>query len=72
MVDGGQPRRPVRDREVAITAVLVVLFVVVVAWLTGIIPALDDAFGLAPVVIVALLTVTVVVLALALLPRRGA
>jgi hypothetical protein len=50
--------------------VLVVAVVIVVAWLTGLIPALDDAIGLAPVVIVGLVLVTLFVLIRALLPRR--
>lgn len=65
------PRRPVRDRDVLLAAVLVVAFVLTVAWLTGFVPALDDAIGLAPVIIVGLVIVTLVVLARALLPRRG-
>ena len=48
---------------------LVVAFVLAVAWLTGLVPALDSAIGLAPVVIVALVVVTVFVLFRALLPR---
>ncbi len=47
-----------------------VALVLAVAWLTGLIPALDNAIGLAPVVIIALLVVTVVVLVRAVLPRR--
>jgi len=60
----------VRDRDVVLAAVLVVAFVLIVAWLTGLIPALDNAIGLAPVVIIAMILVTVVVLARALRPRR--
>jgi hypothetical protein len=60
----------VRDRDVVLAAALVVAGVLIVAWLTGFIPALDSAIGLAPVVIVALVVVTVVVLARALWPRR--
>jgi hypothetical protein len=64
--------RPVaRDREVVLAAVLVVALVLVVAWLTGLVPALDDAIGLAPVVIVGLVVGTVFVLARALWPRRS-
>jgi hypothetical protein len=61
----------VRDRDVVLAAVLVVAFVLIVAWLTGLIPVLDSAIGLAPVVIVAMILVTVVVLARALRPRRS-
>jgi hypothetical protein len=64
------PSPRVRDRDVLIAAALVVAGVLIVAWLTGLIPALDDAIGLAPVVIVGLIAVTVLVLARALWPRR--
>ena len=59
MADQG-PR--VRDRDVALLGALVVAAVVIVAWLTGLIPALDSAVGLAPVVIVGLVLVTALVL----------
>ena len=59
MADQG-PR--VRDRDVALVGALVVAGVVIVAWLTGVIPALDSAVGLAPVVIVGLVVVTALVL----------
>lgn len=72
MADGDQPRRVVRDREVVFAAFLVVAVVLAVAWLSGLIPALDSAIGLAPVIIVGLIAFTVVVLARALVPRRGA
>jgi hypothetical protein len=65
-------RRPVRDRDVVLAAVLVVAVVLLVAWLTGFIPALDDAVGLAPGVIIVLVVGTIVVLARALWPKRGA
>lgn len=68
----GQGRRPVRDRDVVLAAVLVVAVVLIVAWLTGLIPALDDAVGLAPAVIIVLIVVTVVVLIRAVMPKRGA
>lgn len=63
-------RPPVRDRDVVIAAALVVAGVLIVAWLTGLVPALDDAIGLAPVVIVGLVAVTIVILARALRPGR--
>jgi fatty acid desaturase len=63
-------RRQVRDRDVVLAAVLVVALVLAVAWLTGLIPALDDAIGLAPVVIIGLILITVIVLVSTLLPRR--
>jgi hypothetical protein len=76
MTDGqsGPPlqRTPrVRDRDVLLAAVLVVAGVLVVAWLTGLVPALDNAIGLAPVIIVGLVVVTVLVLVRALGSRRG-
>ena len=60
-----------RDRDVVLVAVLVVAFVLAVAWLTGFVPALDNAIGLAPVIIVALVVVTLVVLVRAAAPRRS-
>jgi hypothetical protein len=68
---GGPGQSRVRDRDVALVAALVVIGVLIVAWLTGLVPALDDAIGLAPVVIVGLVVVTIVVLARALRPRRS-
>ncbi len=56
------PRREVRDRDVALVGALVVAGVVLVSWIVGLSPALYDAFGLAPVVIVGLVVVTAVVL----------
>ncbi len=66
-----QSRRPVRDRDVLIAAALVVAGVLIFAWLTGLIPALDDAVGLAPLIILGMIVVTVSVLVVALRPRRG-
>lgn len=77
MTDPGAPTPPlpqtrprVRDRDVLLAAALVIAGVLIVGWLTGLIPALDDAIGLAPVVIVGLIALTVLVLARALWPRR--
>jgi preprotein translocase subunit Sec61beta len=73
MTDPGSEPRPnprVRDRDVVIAAALVVAGVLIVAWLTGLIPALDAAIGLEPLVIVGLVVMTVLVLARALWPRR--
>lgn len=69
---GRQPRSrpPVRDRDVILTAALVVAGVVIVAWLTGLVPALDDLIGLEPVIIAGLLAVTVWILLMALRSRR--
>jgi hypothetical protein len=60
----------IRDRDVFLAAALCVAGVLIVAWLTGLIPALDDAIGLAPLVIVGMVVVTVLILARALWPRR--
>ncbi len=60
-----------RDRDVLLAAVLVVAFVLAVAWLTGLVPAFDNAIGLTPVVTAALVVVTVFVLFRALFPRRS-
>ena len=64
-----EPRPRVRDRDVVIAAALVVAGVLIVAWLTGVIPALDNAIGLAPVVIIGLAVVTLFVLARTVRPR---
>ena len=65
-----EQRPRVRDRDVVIAAALVVAGVLIAAWLTGLVPAFDSAIGLAPVVIVGLVVVTVIVLARAVWPRR--
>ena len=70
MTDPVTPNPRIRDRDVVIVAALVVAGVLIVAWLSGLIPALDDAIGLAPVVIVGLVVVTLLVLARAVWPRR--
>ena len=64
-----EPRPRVRDRDVVVVAALVVAAVLIVAWLTGVIPALDNAIGLAPVVIIGLAGVTLFVLARTIRPR---
>lgn len=65
-------RRPVRDRDVVLAAVVVVAAVLALELVTGLVPALDDILGFAPVVIVALVLVTVIVLGRALwAARRG-
>ena len=64
-----EPRPRVRDRDVVLVAALVVAGVVIFAWLTGLIPMLDNAVGLAPVIIVGLIVVTVVVLIRTARPR---
>jgi hypothetical protein len=70
MTDPVTPNPRIRDRDVVLVAALVVAGVLIVAWLSGLIPALDDAIGLAPVVIVGLVVVTLLVLARAVWPRR--
>lgn len=65
-------RGQVRDRDVVLTGLLVVAFVLAVAWLSGLVPAIDSAIGLAPVIIVGLIVMTLVVLLRALRrPRPG-
>lgn len=64
-----QPTPRVRDRDVVLAAALVIAGVLIVAWLSGFIPALDNAIGLAPVVIVGMVLVTTLVL-LSVLRRR--
>jgi hypothetical protein len=65
-----RPPDAVRDREVLAVAALVVAGVLGVAWLSGLLRPLDDAIGLAPLVIVGLVLVTAVVLLTALRPKR--
>ena len=67
---GPRPTPRVRDRDVVLAAALVVAGVLIVAWLTDVVPALRDAISLEPLIIVALVLVTVLVLARALWPRR--
>ena len=62
--------RPVRDRDVVVTAALVIAAVLIIARVTGFVPALDDLIGLEPLVIIALVIVTIAVLVIALRPRR--
>jgi len=61
----------VRDRDVLLTAALIVAGVLIVARITGFVPALDDAIGLEPVIIVGLVLITLYVLLRALRPRRS-
>jgi FtsH-binding integral membrane protein len=63
--------RPVRDRDVIVTAAVVIAAVLIIARVTGFVPALDDVIGLEPVVIVGLIVVTIAVLVVALRPRRS-
>lgn len=70
MSDTPRPARPVRDRDVVITAALIIAGVLIVARITGFVPALDDVIGLEPVIIIGLVVVTIAVLVVALRPRR--
>jgi hypothetical protein len=63
--------RPIRDRDVLLTAALVVAGVLIVARVTGFVPALDDAIGLEPLIIVFLVIVTIAVMVIALRPKRS-
>ena len=65
-------RGRVRDRQVILVAVAVVLFVLALRALSDYVPAVADVLGFAPVLIVALVIATVLVLFLALRPRKPA
>jgi Ca2+/H+ antiporter len=71
MTDEGptDPAR-VRDRQVVLLAAVVVVVVLGLQLLSTFVPAVGDVLGLAPVLIGALIVVTLVVLARALRPRR--
>jgi uncharacterized membrane protein YbhN (UPF0104 family) len=60
----------VRDRQVILVAVAVVLFVLALRALSDNVPAVADMLGSAPVLVVALVVATVIVLFLALRPRK--
>ena len=64
-------RRPVRDRDVFLTAALIIAGVLIFARATGFVPALDDMIGLSPLIIIGMIVVTIVVLIYALRPRRS-
>lgn len=68
MAESG-PRRPVRDRDAVLAAALVVAGVLIVAWVSGLIPALHNTVLGAPVVIVGLILVTAAVLLRTVRPR---
>ena len=60
-----------RDLFLALeVAAVVVAGVLIVAWVTDLVPALRDAISLAPLVIIGLVVVTVVILARTLRPSR--
>ena len=72
---GDQPRRArggIRDRHVVLVAGAVVAIVLGLQLLSTFVPAVGDLLGLAPVLIGALVVVTLVVLARALRPRPPA
>jgi uncharacterized membrane protein YbhN (UPF0104 family) len=60
----------IRDRQVILVAVAVVLFVLALRALSDNVPAVADMLGSAPVLVVALVVATVIVLFLALRPRK--
>ncbi len=65
------PEPRARDLLLALeVAALIVAGVLIVAWLTDLVPALRDAISLEPLIIVGLVPVTILVLARALWPRR--
>jgi predicted tellurium resistance membrane protein TerC len=62
----------IRDRQVLLVAVGVVVFVLALRALSDYVPAVADALDSAPVLIVALIVVTGLVLVRALRPRKPA
>ncbi len=68
--DGPTNRRQVRDRHVVLVAAAVVAVVLGLQLLSAVVPAVGDFLGLAPVLIGALIVITLVVLARALRPAR--
>ena len=75
MTDPGSDPRPnprARDLLQALeVAALILAGVLIVAWVTDLVPALRDAISLEPLIIVALVLVTILILARALWPRRS-
>lgn len=63
--------RPVRDRQVVLVAVVIVVAVLGLQLVSALLPTVGDVLGLAPVAIGALVLVTLVVLARAVRPSRG-
>ncbi|MDL2335096.1 MAG: hypothetical protein QFC55_03595 [Chloroflexota bacterium] len=71
MTDGNPGPRS-RDLFRALeVAALVVAGVLIVAWVTDLVPVLRDALSLAPLIIIGLIAVTILVLFRALWPRRS-
>ena len=70
MTDGNPGPRS-RDLFRALeVAALVVAGVLIVAWVTDLVPVLRDSLSLAPLIIIGLVAVTVLILFRALWPRR--
>jgi polyferredoxin len=63
--------RPARDRQVVLLAALIVFVILGLQLVSAMVPAVGDVLGLAPVIIGALVLVTLVVLVRAVRPSRG-
>jgi polyferredoxin len=63
--------RPGRDRQVVLLAALIVFVILGLQLVSAMVPAVGDVLGLAPVIIGALVLVTLVVLVRAVRPSRG-
>ena len=71
MTDGNPGPRS-RDLFLALeVAALVVAGVLIVAWVTDLVPVLRDALSLAPLIIIGLVAVTILILFRALWPHRS-
>jgi heme A synthase len=64
------PQRGIRDRHVVLLATAIVALVLGLRLIGELVPGVDEVLGVAPLLIVALILVTVVVLVRALRPRR--
>lgn len=62
--------RPARDRQVVLIAAAIVVAVLGLQLVSALVPAVGEVLGLAPVIIGALVLVTLVVLARAVRPSR--
>jgi undecaprenyl pyrophosphate phosphatase UppP len=62
--------RRVSDRAVLLVAIAVVIAVIAFAWVTDLIPPVRDALTQQPVVLLGLIVGTVLILVIALRPRR--
>jgi polyferredoxin len=63
--------RPARDRQVVLLAAAIVAVILGLQLVSALVPAVGDVLGLAPVIIGALVLVTLVVLVRAVRPSRG-